>query len=269
MSKIYLENFDSDPDVFLHLPQHHPEGEAGYETDKALIDAIEQERARFAPMTLQIGDALKKAKPVFGDPPSPCTFWVLSKAPKPEPYFKPAPPYLYVDVNYASEKLLKLERDKSVIGALGIRLVEEALSKLNSVPGFPVSVIRDACEEFRGNDYTYFLKSGEAMIPGTKIKGRIDLEFSGSGTKRIFTGSYRNKVLIKQQISEIDWPELTISTGFNGFALDGDAIHVLPNKFHFKARTPSRQIPDGSVRIDLQNFPEALELMNAKGWMRN
>lgn len=265
MPRTYLERFVSDPGLVLPLPHHHPDGQDGYERDKKLIRAIEREEARFSPLILRISDALKNAKPVVGDPPTPVVFWVLSKQPKPEPYFKPAP-YLYVDVNYEAKRLLTLEKNKKTIGELGISLVEEALSKLASISDFPVQVIQDACDAFRENDYSYSLKCGEATIPGTQIKGRIDLEVTGAGTRRIFSASYRKKFLIRQQISEISWPELAISSRFDGFALDADGIIIKANPYHIEAQDAERRLPDGGARINLKEYPKTLELMRAKGW---
>lgn len=266
MPRRYLERFVSDPGLVLPRPQHHPEGQEGYERDKTLIRAIEREEARFSPLVLRIHDALKKAKTVVGEPPTPVVFWVLSKEPKPEPYFKPAP-YLYVDVNYEAKRLLTLENNKKTIGELGIALVEEALSKLESITGFPVKVIQDACDAFRKNDYTYSLKCGEATIPGTKIKGRIDLELTGAGTTRIFSASYRKKLLIRQQISEISWPELAISSRFDGFTLDAEAILIRANPYYIRAKNKERCLPDGGTRIVLKEYPETLDLMQKNGWV--
>lgn len=265
MPRKYLERFVSDLGLVLLRPQHHPEGEEGYKRDKKLIRAIEREEARFSPLVLGIHDALQKAKPVVGEPPTPVVFWVLSKEPKPEPYFKPAP-YLYVDVNYEAKRLLTLEKNKKTIGELGIALVEEALSKLGRISGFPVKVIQDACDAFRENDYAYSLKCGEVTIPGTKIKGRIDLEVTGAGATRIFSASYRKKLLIRHEISEISWPELAISSRFNGITLDGDAILVMANPHHIEAQDAERRLPDGGARIDLKEYPETLDLMKKNGW---
>lgn len=265
MSKTYLKRFVSDLGLVLTRPQNHPDGAAGYERDKALIRAIEREQARLSPLVLKIQESLLGIKAVI-NPPTPVVFWVLSKSPKPSPYFKPEP-YLYVDVSYSVENLLTVQKDTKVIGELCIALVEEALSKLSDVSGFPIKEIQQACDEFREQGYIYTEKSGEAMIGTSKVKGRIDLEVSGAGTKRIFTASYRGKTLIKQKISEINWPEIAVSGRFHGFTLDGDTICVMPNPHHMVSKDPERQLPDGSARIDLNRYPKVLSLMRDKGWV--
>ncbi|MEP5757720.1 MAG: hypothetical protein ABJ327_00085 [Litoreibacter sp.] len=267
MGKTYLRNFSQNLGLILQQAHEHPKGEEGYRADLNRIRAIEREAYRITPLNHYIHDALRKSKPVFGNPPSPCTFWVFSKAPKPEPYFDPAPPYLYVDVDFAPEDLFTLGKDKKVIGELFIDLVEEALSKLKSIPGFPVDVIREGCEQFRKNDYTSSWKFGEKTIPGTKIKGRIDMEVTGAGTKRIFTLSYGRKTLIKQKISEIDRPDVTRGRLFDDLVLDGDKILVKPKNWSWELQELGPKSYYKNAKIDLTDYPEVLDLMSAKGWV--
>ncbi|MEP5762697.1 MAG: hypothetical protein ABJ327_25935 [Litoreibacter sp.] len=263
MSKVYLKRFVPYLGLVLKRSHQYPGGEEEYEEEKKRIRLLEREAERLTPLNMYINDALRKAKPVFGNPPSRCTFWALSKDPKTEPYFEPEPPYLYVDVDFAPEDLFNLGSDKTEIGERGIDLVEEALSKLQVVPGFPADIIREGCEECCKNDYTRYWKFYQTTIPSTKIKCQIDMEASGADTKRIFTASYRGKILIKKQISQIDRPDFSFEKLKDDIVLEGHNIFIKPKlwRWEVEAQADNPQSYYTDAKIDLSDYPDVLELI--------
>lgn len=264
MSLAHLERFAPNLGLVLKRPHQYSGGEQEYEVEKARIRMLEREAERLSPLNMYIQDALRKAKPVFGDPPSPCTFWVLSTNPKPEPYFKPEPPYLYVDVDFAPDDLFNLGSDKKEVGERTIALVEEALSKLQSVSGFPIDVIRDGCETFRRNDYTRYWKFYQTKIPGTKIQCEIEMEASGAETKRIFTASYRGKILMKEQISEINRPDFSFEKLKDDIVLEDHILLIKPKLWprEVEEQADNPQLYYTDTRIDLKNYPKMLKVIN-------
>ena len=215
-------------------------------------------------LTSYIEQELRVSKVQVGVPPLIWAEIKLKKAAKAKPYFFapiPSHPGVIVDIPYDPLDLLNLPEDKDYIGELYIGWVEEALSKLKSIPGFPYDIIREACETFRSNKYTYAFMAGEKMIPGTRIKGRIWVVSSGLGTQRQFEALYRNKRLFIEKISEVRNVETVVSGRFDGFDFEDGVVAIRGDKY---ALHPEKVKP---ILIDFRKYPEAFELMREKGWV--
>lgn len=215
-------------------------------------------------LTGYIEQELRRAKVQVGAPPLIWAQIELKKAAKAKPYFfapVPSHPGVLVDISYDPLDLLHLPEDKDYIGKMYIGWVEDALSKLETIPGFPCGIIWGACEKFRDSKYTYSFKAGEKMIPGTGIKGQIWVVSSGLGTQKYFEALYRNKRLFTEKISEERDVEMTISGRFDGFEFENGIVTVRGDKYHPFPETVK------PILIDFKEHPEAYALLQEKGWV--
>lgn len=238
-----------------------PEGRFTPENQK-IVHKVEMAVRRIVVLDAYIRNALKAAKVTVGDPPITIMHIILTANVRPELYCDPEP-FLCVDIDFDPLELLNLPKDKDKVGELYISFAEEALSKLQSIEGYPVDVIRGACEEFRKNGYNLPFKAGEGMIPGTKIKGRINVVVSPVSTTRYLTVLYRNKPLFQTIISENEESDTLFSQHFAGFELEGMVLTVIGG--HEDIVSGIFNIPH--VKIDLADYPEVIELMREKGWL--
>jgi hypothetical protein len=101
------------------------------------------------------------------------------------------------------------------------------------------------------------------MIPGTGIKGRVDVVVSGIGTARYLTALYRGKPLFRTEISDNDETEVMFSQHFAGFSRNGTIVTVIGG--HQSPISDEFLVPN--VDVDFAAFPEALSLMREKGWL--
>jgi len=105
------------------------------------------------------------------------------------------------------------------------------------------------------------------MIPGTKVKGRIDFELSAEGTKRIFSASYRGTPLMQKEIRNWPVPELALSGQFHGFSLYDDTIIIEESQLKaLTARTSMTWIDTGGM-IAIHDHPALLAAFKDKGWL--
>jgi hypothetical protein len=231
------------------------------EEAQQVVTHVDHERRRTVVLDAYISEALRTAKVTVGNPPIEYARVVLSAEDRPAPYFDP-PPFLHVDVPINPLALLDLPRDREVRGEFHIRIFEEALARLEGIAGFPTQVIREACAQFRASDYSLRFRAGERMIPGTGIKGRVDVAVSAAGTIRYLTVLHRGQTLFRTAIAESDETELTFSRHFAGFARNGTVVRVIGG--HQSPISDAFLVP--SVDIDFAAFPEALSLMREKAW---
>lgn len=209
----------------------------------------------------------------FGDPPFNVVTVGLSRQPEDIPTIveKIA---LWAYIDYDPDRLLDLPPDNKVIGETCIALVEKGLEKLENWPDFPTQLVRDACEKFRALDYTTHYRAFERNIPGTKIKGRIDVYMSCVATWRILSIVYRGKTLLCKNIGETDAGEWHFSSQFWGFELDGDILTF--HSRHIEMLEWDRELLGDKthpflepVCIDLKDFPEAYEILTEKGLLKS
>lgn len=230
---------------------------------------ILENKTRFSPLTLTIKDALKRSK-IMTDPPLTQADWRLSANPAPKAVYQP-PSFIFVDLPYDPMDLEHLVVDRVGIGQMALDFVEQALSKIAAAPElrkfFPFDVIREACETFEQRGYIYPFKVAEKMIPGTTVKGRIDLELSGEGTKRIFSASHRGKPLMQKEIYSLPTPELAVTGQFHGYSLYDDKIIIEENPLFVLPSGLSRPLTSGGGEIAIHDHPALLALFEEKGWL--
>lgn len=101
------------------------------------------------------------------------------------------------------------------------------------------------------------------MIPGTRIKGRVTVMVSAVGTTRHLTALYRGKPLFRTEISDSDETEVMFSPHFAGFSRSGTIVTVIGG--HQSPISDEFLVPP--VDVDFAAFPEALSLMQEKGWL--
>lgn len=269
----YLSKFELNWHPIGTLPTAYCEGslQVGseeYQTAHSTALGIESVMRRFRCLTAHIHDALKKAKPQLTNP-TVHTFCIDISREARLKFYKPKTWVVFVEIEYDPLDLLQLPLDRAVLGELAIKWIETALEKLRSYPEFPSDIIRNACEKFRKEDYSYVFKAGEKTIEQTSVKGRIDVIANPVSTTRTFTASYRNKKLFSRVISIDDGCDLYFSKIYSGATVWGNFLvingtnlgldpQILPNeKRQTTAETPTA--------IDLREYPEVYELiMNTK-----
>lgn len=220
-------------------------------------------QSMFTPLHFWIDSALKSSKPCFGDPPVENLEIELSHDPAESPYFFGLPEtYLVVQIAYDPRNLFDLEKDQKIVGELSIDFIERALEKLKDWPNFPFQDIRDACAQFRASNYAFPIRAGEKMIPGTRIKGRVNVEISCVGAIRYLTLLYRNKPLYQTIISQSDNNNPARAQVFAGFELNDNMLTVSAGPVLLELEgKPVYANGAEPVTIDLNAHPEALELI--------
>lgn len=227
----------------------------------------ETRRAVFLALSSHVHDALRKAKRPIGELPlrDVCVF--LSAEPRPEPEADHRHGRLEVDIARDPRALLSLGTDNATVGEWVIETADLALNRLKAWDSrFPSDVVREGIEAFRTGGYAFSFRAGERMIPGTQVKGRLNVVVSCLDTRRYFTALYRNKPLFRVEVPGIDRPDVQTSNHFPGVELDHGIITIPGHKFWPLAehKRPDHMQP---VKIDLRDHPEAFAFMREKGWI--
>ena len=223
---------------------------------------------RFFPLDLTIKDVLRAEK-ISTNPPLTIADWRLSANPTPRAEYQP-PSFILVDVPYDPMELEHLKADRVGIGQMAVDFVDQALAKIAASPDlkkfFPFDVIRRACALFEERGYIYPFKVTEKMIPGTKVKGRIDIELSAEGTQRIFSASYRGKPLMRQVFRTLPTPDLAVAGQFHGFSLYDGKIVIEESPFQ-AIKIGNTQLSKMGGEIVIQDHPALLAVFEEKGWL--
>ena len=255
----YLRHFIFVPDL-SDIPRES-NGRFSSETQLNIVSKIDGENRKTVVLTSYIQNALRLAKAQVGDPRIVWSRVKLTANPKPLPYFDPVP-FLYVDVEYDPRNFLDLAGDKDEIGTLYVDLAKQALSKLENFDGFPVDIILGAYDQFVAAGHQFPVRAGEAMLPGTKLKGGVTVVVSAVHTIRYFTLHYRNKEILRHAISESEGGEMDLSQNFSGFDLNGTIATIRGSGFE---PIFNRELVP-SIEVDLAIYPEVTALMSKHGW---
>lgn len=174
----------------------------------------------------------------------------LRDKPEPEPLIDSNNSVLAVQVGCGISRIVAVPCENSRLGEFFIDLVEEALEKLNGFVELPAELFRNVLSKYRENNYTYHFKLGERMLPGTKVKGRIDVALACDGLRRKLTLSYRGKELSTHDLIGEDQIPVHFYRFFSRFHMDGNVLTV------------DRASPTGEdTHIDLADFPDVMKFV--------
>lgn len=264
MSRSYLKRvvFECDSDFI----ERKSNGAPSSDRDQKLIDQLAVAMGRFVVWQAFCDEELRNARAQVGKGQTELVRIFLTNKPKPDLYFDP-PDFPYVDVGYDPLKLLSLPLEKEVWGELTMELVESALQKLVTLPGFPTYALKNASKRFREKGFAYSFLAGEETIQNTKAKGSIYSVVTPAGTERHIVVSYRGKELLRAKTSSVD--TVDFSKNFSGFELVGTKLKLIGTHFHpDPAVIGMPDWPDSNKgEIDIENYRRALALFSEKGWV--
>lgn len=174
------------------------------------------------------------------------------------------------NIAYDPMTLIELPNDYRLIGETWLNIIEQGLAILSEYPNFPADVIRAACETFRENDYTLKLFSPKpTTITGTKLKGRVDTYIDAVSLRRDLTVSYLGQELLTKTISHFDRIDVANSAEHHSIELVDRTLTFHPlsqEDYEWWLETAGPYEVREPVKLDLNDFPEALEFAIEKGW---
>ncbi|MEP5762691.1 MAG: hypothetical protein ABJ327_25905 [Litoreibacter sp.] len=180
------------------------------------------------------------------------TYFHLTDIPRAEPFYEHLTliqggagpgPQLWVDVDYHPLKLLDQPYDAEFVGEPANSFLLEGPKKLESYEGFPHALIHEVSSDFRERDYKDLRKVAEKTVPGTKMKGRIDVSASAEKTVSILTVYHRGRELFQREVWEQEGAHVIDAMLINNFSLQDGKRLIFRNE-HIHAPDTSLDIAE-------------------------
>lgn len=248
------------------LPRTRPDGPFT-EEGQALANKLTTAIRRFAVLSTFIEIELRTAKASVGVPPA-SMVWISLEAdavPKPIRSARPAET-IELSLPYDPIELLNVPTDREALALFQLEIARQAATHLCEMDSFPIEAWEQGCTSFERNGFAFWMKAGERLIPGTRMKGQVAVEVAPDATTRWLTLSHRGQTLAQIELrSRQDGPDFVTSKFFRGFELEGANLKLGADPF--AVEVPGRTPVWPAEQINLTEYPEVLALAVEKGWV--
>lgn len=248
------------------LPRTSPDGPFT-EEGQALANKLTTAVRRFAVLSTFLERELRIAKASVGVPPA-SMVWISLEAdavPNPIRSARPAET-IELSLPYDPIELLNVPTDREALALFQLEIARQAATHLCEMDGFPIKAWEQGCARFERNGFAFWMKAGERLVPGTRIKGQVAVEVAPDTTTRWLTLSHRGQTLAQIELhSRQDAPDFVTSKFFRGFELEEATLKLGADPFavEVSGRTPVWP----AEQIDLREYPDVLALAVEKEWI--
>lgn len=252
----------------VDLPRTSP---AGPFTDEArpLVDQIVTAIRRFSVLSAFIEIELRKVKASVGEPPASMAWIAIESGAKPNPV-RATPPMEAIEVTlpYSPLDLPNIPTDREALARFQLKIAREAARYFSTLDGFPSEAWEKGCAKFEQNGFSIWMKAGERLIPGTRLKGQVAVEVAPDTTTRWLILSHRGDTLARVALHKrSDGPDFATSKFFRGFMLEGSILTLGTDPFAIEV--PGRPPVWPAEQIDLKDHSDVFALAVEKGWVAN
>lgn len=222
----FLGTFGIDWDVANSLPPIDSLETAAEKRDfQSTLSQVTAALRCFAPMSIYVNDALRKAKPELHNPTIRWSRIYLSAAPKDQPYFEPKA-NLYVDLPINPLDLIDMVRDQKTTGALAVSFAKMGLDKFANWPNFPIEICLDALTEFENAKYAYTWDLKNAAIPRTGARIRVFAHMHAAATTCTIEVSREGETLFSAKVWEATGVNWDLAHRFGSVQVTDDHLIV-------------------------------------------
>ncbi len=252
----------------LDLARTRPEGPF---TDgaQALVNQIVTAIRRFSVLSTFIEIELRKVKASVGVPPASMAWVSLESGAEPDP-IRSTPPADAIEVvlPYNPLDLPNISADRETLAHFQLNIAREAASHFCRIDGFPREAWEQGCVKFEQNGFSIWMKAGERLIPGTRLKGQVAVEVAPDMTRRWLILSHLGDTLARIALHERgDGPDFATSKFFRGFELEGSILKLGTDPFAVEVPGHSPVWPP--EQVDLRDHSNVFALAVEKGWVSN
>ncbi|MEL7149767.1 MAG: hypothetical protein AAGK71_03485 [Pseudomonadota bacterium] len=268
----YFRAFDTSWEMTDVLPEGSEDKELVALGQK--IETVRRERT--VALTTQVSRDLYAERRTLASGNTWLTGFGISFATHPKPGLDvQADASLWTDVQFDPRDFLDMSDDPEIIGERLIAATEDGVGKLAEFEGFPADLIRASCETFRENNYVTHFGTKKGVIEGTPLKVRLDVFIDPLTTRRDLCVLYRGKPLLSTAVTQLDQVDWNLALSLSSLELTNKTLTYRPISqeqlewWHQVSPRAGAHPLYQPVDIDLTAFPDALETMIDKGWIKN
>ncbi|GFE67305.1 hypothetical protein KIN_43790 [Litoreibacter roseus] len=181
---------------------------------------------------------------------------------------RPPAETIELDFPYDPLDLISFPKDREALGRLQLDIARQSALYLGKIDGFPIKAWEQGCANFEQNGFSIWVKAGERLVPGTRLKGQVAVEVAPDATTRWLILSHRSKVLARIELhARRDGPDFATSNFFRGFELEGAILRVGTDPSAVQLSDYPPVWP--AEQVDLREHSEVFTLALEKGWLSN